>query len=457
MTGTRAFVGASTLDDGGLALALAPGLAPGGPEASPSFFHGFATHPQVLARSLVTLADVTATRYVQPAPSTQRDPVLTAQGDRLRAEVFSACNGVYARLDLLGDGLDGGEIGSGTTNVDLGPDTRRALTGVGRADLLHLDVGVGGLRVATPGVQVVERPVEMPPRWVRALGNAAELHHGLAPVLRLDGAAARSFVASLPAATSTARSGWLTAAPSGARLAPRRSAGSVHVSGLHRLAALKRLLVHVRGVTVYGPADGGAGPALVEVALPGARVSVGLTAEPWRGHSGEGSLLDGLAAPEASGDADLVAALLAFEPVVDVARLARDAALDDARVRAALAVLAAQGRVGWDAHDAAWFHRELPDDPGRPERDNPRLRAARALAASGGARPDGDGFLVRGSGGDHRVRLAPGGHGPDTCTCTWYLRHGGDRGPCQHVLAARLGAAAPPAQGRSDDERTPHP
>lgn len=116
---TRAFTAESAVEPGCLALALAPALTPTGMQDRPSFVHGFATQPQVLARGLVTLADITATRYFQYTPSTLRDPVLTAHGDRLRAECCSACNGVYARLDLHGSGFDGGDIAHGTTNVDI--------------------------------------------------------------------------------------------------------------------------------------------------------------------------------------------------------------------------------------------------------------------------------------------------------------------------------------------------
>lgn len=433
--GVRSFSASSTLDTDGLALALAPALTPSGITAYPSFFHGFATHPQVLARGLVTLADVTATRYFQYTPTSQRDPVLTAQGDRLRAECFSACNGVYARLDLLATGFDGGEIGHGTTNVDIGADMRRALTAMRRSDLVHLDVGNEGMRVATLDRHAVERPVDMPPRWVRALGNAAELHRELVPAFTLDAAASRGFLASLPGVTSPTRSGWLTPGRTGVRVAPRASEGAVFVPGLHRLSALKRLLTQIRSLTVYGPCGGGEGPALVEAELPAARLTLGLTDEIWRGHSGEGSLLAGLAGPSAVEDVDLVCALLAFEPVIDVPRLVRDSGLTEGRVRSALAVLAASGRVGWDAHDAAYFHRELPTDAARVERDNPRLRGARALVASGAVRRDGeDGWLVRSGDDDYVVRLA----GAGSCTCRWFLRHGGDRGPCKHVLAVRI-------------------
>ncbi|MGW6128487.1 SWIM zinc finger family protein [Cellulomonas sp. NPDC055163] len=433
---TRTFAHPSQVEDDGLVLGLAPALTPAGVEADPSFCHGFAAEPQVLARGLVTLADVTATRYFQYAPSTLRDPVLTAHGDRLRAECFSACNGVYARLDLLPDAFDSGTIGHGTTNVDIGPGTRAALTHVGRTRLLHLDVGRGGLTVSSPEGTAVERPVEMPDRWVRALGNVAEMHHGLPHAFTVGAAGARAFLAALPAATAAGRSGWLVAARDTVRVSPRPSAGGVHVAGLHRLSAAKRLLTHVTGLTVHGTSD--AGPAVVELALPGARLVLGLTDEPHRGHSGEGALLPALAGPTAVEDADLVAALLAFEPVVDVSRLARESALEEARVRAALAVLAADGRIGWDVHDAAWFHRELPHDPARVDKDNPRLVGARRLVDDGAVSPAGDGWDVRRRTGDGPAYRVTRGADGDRCTCPWYLRHGAGRGPCAHVLAVRI-------------------
>ena len=430
----RSFAGTSSCTDDGLGLALAPALTPAGVEQRPSFFHGFAVHPQVLARGLVALADVTATRYFRYTPTAQRDPVLTAQGDRLRAECFSACTGVYARLDLLGPGFDGGDIGHGTTNVELGPATRTALTAVGRADLLHVDVGDRGLTVSGPERTAVERPVAMPDRWVRALGNAAGLHRGLPPVVTLTGTAARRFVAGLPPASAVPRSAWLSATRDGFRLAPRPTPGSVHLPGPHRLSAVKRLLGEVRAVTVHGTRD--PGPALVEVALPDAWFTLGLTEEAWRGHSGEGALLTALAGPEVVADADLLSALLAFDPVLDPARLARDSGLPAAAVEDALAVLAASGRVGWDAHDGAWFHRELPDDPDRVERDNPRLVTARHLVAAGRVQRDGVGWRVGSSRGEltYRVALAP----EPRCTCPWWLAHGNGRGPCAHLVAVRM-------------------
>jgi hypothetical protein len=439
--GVRAFTTASSVTRDRLALALAPALTPDGPVASPSFFHGFATEPQVLARGLLSLADITATRYFKYTPTTQRDPVLTAHGDRLRAEVFSACNSVYARLDLLGSGLDGGDVAYGTTNVDIGMTTRQALASVGRNELFHLDVGRHGLSVATPSVAANERPVEMPDRWVHALGNVAEMHRRLTRAFTLDRAAARKLLTSIPAATAAGTAGWLTPTAAGFRIAARRTTGAVHVHGLHRLSALKRLLPHVTGLTVYGPANGEPGATAFEIELPHARVLLGITKEAWRGFSGEGSLLNALARPEVAEHAARVSALLAFEPVIDVERLHLESGLTTAHVESGLAVLAASGRVGWDVHARAHFHRELPDDPDRVTRDNPRVKAARRLVEQHRVErgTERDEWLVRAGTRDepatYSVRSADG---DARCTCTWQLNGGNDRGPCKHVLAVQI-------------------
>ena len=438
----RAFSGETTLEDNRLTLALAPGLEPDGLNASPSFFHGFATHPQVLARGLVTLADITATRYYNFTPMAERDPILSAHGDRLRAECFSGCNAVYACFEVMGSGLDGGDIGRGTTNVDIGPKSRAMLSNLPRNELLHLDVGAEGLRASTPGTSTIERPVTMPSRWVRALGNAAQSQQGFVEAFRVPASGARRFLAGLPPASSSGRSAWLSSSRGAIKASVAATSGAVLVSGLQRLSALKRLLPHVQGLIVHGPADEHTVGAMITLQLPDARLTLGLTDKEWRGYSGEGSLLASLAEPNVMEDADLVSAMLAFEPIIDVHRLAKDTALPEARVKAALAVLAASGRVGWDVNDQAYFHRELPDSPDRVEKDNPRLTAAQKLVSADAVQStDSEAWIVTSGDAEYGVRLGPDADVPEkgaTCSCTWYLSHAGDRGPCKHVLAVML-------------------
>ncbi|MEF3322618.1 MULTISPECIES: SWIM zinc finger family protein [Gulosibacter] len=438
----RIFSAETTLVDNRLRLALAPGLDPDGLNASPSFFHGFATHPQVLARGLVTLADITATRYYNFTPMSERDPILSAHGDRLRAECFSGCNAVYACFELMGSGLDGGDIGRGTTNVDIGPASRAMLSNLPRHELLHLDVGAEGLRAATLTTSTVERPVTMPSRWLPALGNAAQSQQGFVEAFRVPASGARRFLAGLPPASASGHSAWLSSSRGAVNASAVATPGAVLVSGLQRLSALKRLMPHVQGLIVHGPADEHIVGAMITLLLPDARLTLGLTDKEWRGYSGEGSLLASLAEPNVTEDANLVSAMLAFEPVIDVHRLSNDTALPEARVKSALALLAASGRVGWDVNDQAYFHRELPDSPERVEKDNPRLTAAQKLVSAGAVRNAGsDAWIVTSGDAEYGVRLGSDAAIPEkgaTCSCTWYLSHGGDRGPCKHVLAVML-------------------
>jgi hypothetical protein len=98
-------------------------------------------------------------------------------------------------------------------------------------------------------------------------------------------------------------------------------------------------------------------------------------------------------------------------------------------------VIGARGRAGFDVSGGAFFHRELPYDLERVDGMHPRLVAARALVERGDVRVAGPAeAYVRGSGDlEYRVRLDG-----DVCACPWWARHGGARGPCKHVLAARL-------------------
>ena len=139
----REFKSISGLYDGNLALSIAPALTPKGIEENPLFFQGEIVNPTIIAGGLLVLADIVSTRYFQYVPVAQKDPVLSAQGDRLRAECFSACNGVYARLDIFQNALDG-EILYGTTNVDIGVKLRQALCKIKQGDRLKCLIGDEG-------------------------------------------------------------------------------------------------------------------------------------------------------------------------------------------------------------------------------------------------------------------------------------------------------------------------
>ncbi|MGW4697814.1 SWIM zinc finger family protein [Kitasatospora cineracea] len=426
----------------GLVLETSGGLSATGAAANPRFFQGFLTAPAAAA-ALLVVADVAAARYYQPQRLASLDPVVTANGDRLRFESFSGCCGVYARLDVLPEGLDGELLGRGTTNVDVNHPLREALDLIGPADPLHLSVGPEELAVTTLEGRRVEKRVPLPGRWLRGFAETQVLAAGFDLRAEVPSAEAVRFLRSLPRGSgrSGARSPqWVVAAGRALRQTSRPVPGAVCLSGPERLSGLHRVLRHAVALRVYGPPAGPSPSAAVwEVVLPGMRLSLTLSPDAARGFSGEGGVLPALAAGHAEADAELVWALLAWEPRIDPAELAEQAGLTTDRVRAALTRLGTAGQVGYDTAEAAYFHRWLPYGSGRAEEQNPRLRAARALVAAGAVRLEGGGVAVV-TVDEHVQRVRMGPDGKLSCTCLWWANYRGGRGPCKHALAVSLGS-----------------
>jgi hypothetical protein len=465
---------------GRLGLETSGGRALAEPSTHPLFFTGFLGRPDAAAAGLLAVARVAGERYV--AGSAVRgatssaggaDPVVTCSGDRLRFESFSSCCGVYARLDMLSEALDGEVHDRGTTNVDVNEPLRRALARIAGDDPLHLAVGPDDLAVTTVDGRAMEKKVPLPSRWLRGFAEAQVIMAACDLRAELDALEAGRFLRSLPAGSATGTTGsgarvitgrgrdaqWAVPSGRGLRLASAPTPGGVCLAGAHRLGALIPLLRHIRRLRAYGPAvtvRSEPCSSAWEVELPGMRLVLSLSPATNRGFSGEGSVLDSLSAEE-SGDADLIGALLQFEPRVEADLLAERSGLAPERVRRALVRLGTAGWVGYDLAEAAYFHRELPYDAALAERDNPRLRDARALIAAGAVALDGDVATVIVTDHVQRVRLGAGGQA--WCTCEWWAKHRGTRGPCKHVLAARLArdAAARAATAAEAVTRQPTP
>ena len=441
----REFKNESTLINGNLALSIAPALTPNGVENDPLFFNGEIIYPTIVSGGLLVLADIVSTRYFKYVPVAQRDPILSAQGDILRAECFSACNGVYARMDLFQSALDG-EILYGTTNVDIGSNLRKSLFNVKQGDRLKFRIGDDGWKALhsknLDGSVLtdihIQRPVKMPDRWVRALGNCAMLHQNMEYKFHIEGMQAKSFIAMLPAATGKERSGWLTPTKTGVMLKPKEEKNSVYISGLHRLSALKRIMSNVNAVYFYAPNDGEPGQMMIEVCMTGANITLSLTAKSYEGYSGEGALLDSLSTPKILECADKIDSILNFESRLDIDKISKSIGIVKNDTNDAMELLAVSGKLGFDVRDRAFFHRELPDDPDRVLKDNPRLVGAKKLVEDTEYIDDNI-WHVKSGDTTYRV-IYPTDENLENakCTCTWYLKHQNSRGPCKHILAVKL-------------------
>jgi SWIM zinc finger len=432
-----------------VALATSGGQTLDGPQRHPVLFDGFVDHPDQTAQSLLVCARVARTRFYVPpsmvaAQIRAADPVVTSNGDRLRFEAFSACAGVYVRFDALAETLETAPSACGTTNVDVNPPMRELLAQVGGRDPLHLQVGhAGEVAVTTLEGRAVERKVPLPRRWLRGFAEAQVACAAMVPRVEWSAAEARRFLQALPA--SGRRPRWV--APSGrtARVTVSPAAGAVCLAGPERLRVLLPLLRFATGLRAYGPAvddTTDAAASAWELSMPGARVVVAVSPDAARGFSGEGGALIDLAYDSADDGPDddlrLVEAMLAWQPHIDLADISERTGLTTVRVRRALVRLSTAGRAGYDLAEGSFFHRWLPYDNRVVEAGLGRLRDARSLAEQGAVRAVTDDVAAVDSGGvTYRVVLGPDG---DRCTCPWWGRHRGTRGPCKHVLAARMEA-----------------
>jgi hypothetical protein len=418
------------------------------------YFRGFLERPDMGAAALLCVARVARTRFYVPPGSSGRgvtDPVVTSESGSLRFESFSACCGVHARLDVLPDGLDAESIANGTVNVDFNEPMRASLARVVARTPLRLQVGFDTVEVETLEGAAVERRVPLPERWFKGFSEVQVAVADLQPALELAGAAAQRFVRGLPRGQGGKATLWAKASPGGVRLGARAGGGAVCVAAPERLRVLEPVARYVSRLTAYAVPDAEAASVWV-AAMPGARLLVTLSPHFSRGFSGEGGLLDDLADDNLAVEAEFLDRALHGVWRFTADDLTRTG-MDAARGRRALSWLGAHGRIGFDPVEQVWFRRELPFPPDALAADPPRLRDAKALVAEGAVRLDPSGGAeVRSADKMYAVRLQP-----RRCSCPWWSRHPGGRGPCKHLLAAQIAAAqlAPeaPSYARASEGR----
>lgn len=414
-------------------------LATSAPDAEPKpYFRGFLERPDMSAAALLCVARVARTRfYVAPGSSARglADPVVTSEPGALRFESFSACCGVHARFDILPEGLDAETVTPGTVNVDFNEPMRASLARVVARTPLRLQVGFDAVEVQTLEGKAVERRVPLPERWVKGFSEVQVAVADLEPVFELTGVTAQRFLRGLPKGQGGAATLWAKQSSAGVRLGARPGGGAVCVAAPQRLRVLEPVGRHITALSAYAVPD--EEKASVWIAeLPGARLLVTLSPHLSRGFSGEGGLLEDLADEALAIEAEFLDRALhglwRFSDE-DLTRTGMDVALG----RRALRWLGAHGRVGYDPVDRAWFRRELPFPSEALAADPPRLRDAKKLVEENAVRlgPD-DEAEVRSAEKAYAVRLEP-----PRCSCPWWSRHPGDRGPCKHLLAAQIAAA----------------
>ncbi len=400
------------------------------------FFAGKLSHPQVVCRMLSVLSRVVRTHFFEPMPP-NRDPVVTSSPTTLRWEGFSGCCGVYSRIDLDGNAFESCVPGFGTTNVDFNPEMLSHLTRVGPSDSLEFQISVDAVSVRRDDETVTERKVALPHRWIKGFGEVQAYQSRLKAEQEFSARLLSRFLQTLPRQSSGQR--YLIVQKTGLRQSTREQPGSILVGGIDRLKVLTPLLPDATNVRVWG--DRGSGTTGWQIDLPAGRFWLVLSPELYRGFSGEGQILTSLADGRGKDIVDDVQNLITNQATIDPAEIAAQLGAAVADVQHALMALSVQGLAGFDADSGLYFHRELPFALDTVESSQPRLKGARKLVATGDVKvvathdDHTQDVEVHSYGTLYFVKLRPAG---DRCNCPWFGRYQGERGPCKHVLAARI-------------------
>ncbi len=410
----------------------------GAHKESPHFFEGRLRQPRCVGDMLLVLSDIVRTHFFLPQPP-NLDPVVTSNEEMLRFEGFSGCCGVYARVDLPAEAFDSDLQGRGTTNVDFNNPMRAALIRLRDRDQARLSVGCDEVVLARGSDQVVEKKVKLPVRWIKGFSEVQAYQPLLTLRYDLPISEARRFIRSLPRGGAPKRPSFVTAVGKALRLSQRETPGAIRLTGLNRLRTLEPLLGVAKGLRIWSEDDSGV--SAWEVVFDAGSFFMLISPELYRGFSGEGQVLDKLATGDWKSGLDTVRAQLAWQSQIDVGKIAGKTNLAVEAVEASLAVLGSRGLAGYDAPRNCYFHRELPFELDKVEALQPRLKGAHKLLADGKVElierlnDEASNWQVAGTGVYHQVRLRGEG---DKCTCPWFSKNLGQRGPCKHILAARM-------------------
>ncbi len=406
-----------------------------------AYFQGTLAQPMETARCLRAISILVGSRYYVPPAMLAKilreaDPVVTASRSMLRFEGFSACCSTYGRLDILEDGFSADKIVPGTTNIDFQAEMRASLSKVRSNSKLEMSFGADAFELVADEHPVVERKVKLPLRWIKGFSEVQAQQLDMSLMFNVSRGDAIRFFRELPRA-KTRHPAWVVAAGKGVRLSHREVKKGVRVKGLERLRVLEDLVQLSDSLSIYK--DSGDSLSAWVLSIGPQRFTLVLSAEPWRGFSGEGKLLTALATKNNEATLAKVKSSLVWQEAIAPDELASSLGESPQDVITALSICASSGLLGFDVFTGRYFHRVLPFDMSAIEGLSPRLKSARKLVDDNvvSLTVSGDEICAEITSSDvvHRVRISSEG---DQCTCPWYAKHQSDRGPCKHVLATYI-------------------
>lgn len=405
---------------------------------APCFFWGNVGQPFILARCLITLSNIVKSSFnLSPFQmALLKDPIVTAGNERLRFEGFSHCAGVYARIDVLPDGLDGEFLENGTTNVDFNQPMITALGSIRPNEKIMLSVGEKEVGLYKEEKKVIERKVPLPEKWIKGLGTVqiylseSEKQHTFNKIQT------QQLFRGMPKGVVKSDY-YLMVRGNKPMFSPVKSADAVCIGGLHRLRLLEPLLPYIDSMQVFPHAN--MQSTTWQLYMGNIKFSFSLSRESWRGFSGEGAVLESLTTEVPDEWIDALDKYAYANQSFNGRNLAVDENLSLSTTDNITGRLAAMGLLGYDLDENEFFYRRLPFKLSRILGLNPRMKNAEKLIEGGkveilNKNKERTEARVQGTGVHHTVILE---EDKERCTCEWFSKYQGERGPCKHVLAVK--------------------
>ena len=414
-------------------------------EETPSYFIGKLLFPVQTAKCLRALSNLVGSRFYIPPAMLERilreaDPVVTTSHSMIRFEGFSSCCSSYARLDINEAGFDAEKLVPGTTNVDFQSTMRAALAKVRVNDAMELSISQDEIKVVADKDSVIERKVKLPLRWIKGFSELQAQQLSAKQYFQLNRVETIRFLRQVPR-TKSREFTWVSQQGKSIRFSPKPSSKSFKLKGLERLRLIEELAPYCETLTVY--ADDKSSLSCWVLKLGPLTYTLVLSAEPWRGFSGEGNLLKDLAIGKQDNIVTKVISALKWQHMIKSEELAKQLDETPQATANALALIASRGLVGFDVVNQCFFHRVLPFEKELVEKMHPRLQSAKKLVEKqavtiseeqGESRKQVSSTVKS---GDVNHQVIIDGE-TERCTCPWYAKHQGNRGPCKHVLATYL-------------------
>ena len=402
----------------------------------PCFFWGNLTEPYLTAKCWTTLAKVVRSSF-SPIPPNLRDPIVSAGAERLRFEGFSSCNGVYVRVDMKPEAVDGEFIANGTTNVDFNDPMLNALNAIQKNERVTLAVGQQEVQVITAKTKAVEKKVRLPMRWIKGLTSVQLYLADMELRFELNKIQTIQLFQSLPKGV-TKGDFFITKRIGKFMFSALATPESVRIGGVHRLRLLEGVLPLVEKIYVYESSDKETCAVVCEFGK--IQMLMAFSPDAYRGFSGEGkaleSMTENLPLEWVYGLNSLLKANEMFSPTM----LSIENDIDFGTMDNLTAGLSSMGLLGFDLTENLHFYRRLPFKTERILSLNPRLKNAQKLVANADIEiiTKKENYLeakVKGTDVFHKVIV----EGETArCTCNWFTTYQGKRGICKHILAVKM-------------------